>query len=67
MEFRVKITPAAFSDLREGIDYYKLQQNGLGKRFHKIIHSSIDSIRIMPLAASIAYDDVRYKVVKKFP
>ena len=35
MEF--KIDPRAFIDIQEQIDFYNLQQKGLGKKFHSEI------------------------------
>ena len=67
MAFELKITPKAFNDLEYAIDYYDHQQKGLGKRFGTAIKNSIDSILSAPMAASFAFDEVRYKVVNRFP
>ena len=67
MHYRIKITPVALSDLQRGINYYQEQQPGLGKRFASIIEKALDKIQLMPLSSSIAYDDIRYKVIDKFP
>jgi plasmid stabilization system protein ParE len=67
MALRINITPAALDDLQSGIDYYNTQKKGLGKRFLERIHNSLTRIRENPLAASIAYNDVRYKVIETFP
>jgi plasmid stabilization system protein ParE len=56
-----------FSDLQKGIDFYQHQQQGLGKRFSEVVEATLDRIKSMPLSASIAYGDVRYKLVEKFP
>lgn len=67
MSYVVKITPAAFVDIKTGIEYYNGEQKGLGKRFSGVIEKAITKIKEMPFSASIAYDDVRYKVVHEFP
>ena len=66
MLYHIKITPTALNDLQQGIDYYQLQQKGLGKRFSNVIETTLEKIKLMPHAASIAYNDVRYKIVDKF-
>lgn len=67
MGYKAKISPVALSDLQEGIDYYELQQLGLGERLAAAVDGTISKIKQMPLSASIAYDEVRYKLVGKFP
>ena len=67
MSVKIKITPVALSDLQKGIDYYNLQQNGLGARFEEVINATFEKIASMPLSASYAFDNVRYKVAKDFP
>jgi len=65
--YTIKITQLAFSDIRKGFRYYNDVQAGLGARFSLVIDQTLERIRKMPFAASIAYDDVRYKVVDSFP
>ncbi len=67
MGYIVTVTPKARIDMQTGIDYYNDQQKGLGKRFASVINATLADIRKMPLSASIAYGDARYKVVGKFP
>ena len=52
--------------IKNAVDYYNSRQKGLGKRFYTVIVDTLERIRKMPLAASMVYDDVRYKVVDKF-
>jgi toxin ParE1/3/4 len=67
MKYSLKITPKALIDIQTGVDYYNNQQKGLGKKFSSVIGTTLNDIRKMPMAASIAYDDIRFKVVDKFP
>lgn len=67
MKYRLKLTPAAYSDIRKGFDYYNSQQKGLGQRFASVIKDTLANIKKMPFSASVAYDDIRYKVIDKFP
>ena len=47
--------------------YYQQQQKGLGKKFENQIHTSFKKIQKFPFAASLAYENVRYKIVEQFP
>lgn len=66
-KYKLEITPTAYNDLRAGHEYYSRQQDGLGKRFESAIRKSMRAKGKNPLAASIAYDTIRYKVVPVFP
>ncbi len=65
--FIIKITPIAYEDIQIGIDYYQEQQRGLGYTFADVIQLSLDRLANMPYSGSFAYNDVRYKVVDRFP
>ncbi len=67
MKYVLKITPRAFSDLQNGIDYYNDCQMGLGNRFPETIGKAFKKIQRSPLATSISHGQVRYRVVDKFP
>jgi len=67
MVHTLKITPAAFSDIQNGIDYYQSQQKGLGDRFASSVQITLNKIASLPHSASTAYSDVRYKRILKFP
>ena len=67
MKYRLTIAPEALDDMQNGIEYYNNQQKGLGKRFATVVKKTIANIKKMPLSASIAFNDTRYKVVAKFP
>lgn len=63
----IKLTAAARGDLQDGARYYNRQQAGLGRKFEARVKKSFQKIVAMPQAASFVFDDVRYKVVEKFP
>jgi len=67
MSYTLKITPTAFSDIQNGIDYYQSQQKGLGAKFADHVQTVLGKIETLPLSASIAYADIRYKKIYKFP
>ncbi len=67
MSCSIKITPTAFKDLQKSIDYYNDQQKGLGKKFNTAIQSIFSQLRKVPASGSFMYDNVRYRVLKKFP
>lgn len=64
---KIKIYSLALRDIENGIEYYKLQQKGLGTKFEKQVKDTIVRIQKLPYSASIAYDQVGYKVLERFP
>jgi len=67
MRKKPTIFPLAIRDIQNGIDYYRQQQKGLGKKFESEVHGAIKKIEKHPSSASFAYSDVRYHVLDKFP
>ena len=67
MAYKIKITPTAFNDLQNSIDYYNKQQKGLGIKFNNVIQITFIELKKEPASGSFIYDSVRYKVIKKFP
>lgn len=67
MAYQLRVTPKAFYDIQVAIDYYQLQSHGLGIRFKKTIDNTLQKIANSPFSASISHEDIRYKVVSKFP
>ena len=59
MRRKIQIYTLALQDIENGVDYYKLQQKGLGKKFEKQISATFKKIQKFPFAASFAYDNVR--------
>lgn len=67
MALKLKITPTAKKDIQEGMFYYNGKQKGLGKRFENQINETFRQIQKMPSSGSFIFENVRYKVVKRFP
>jgi hypothetical protein len=67
MPRKIKVYSLAFRDIENGVTYYQVQQNGLGKRFEKQVNATFKKIQKFPFAASLAYENVRYKIVEHFP
>jgi len=67
MARKIKIYSLALRDIENGITYYQLQQKGLGKRFESQVHASFKKIQKSPFAASFAFENVRYKILERFP
>ena len=67
MTRKIKLYSLALRDIEHGITYYQQQQKGLGKRFENQINDIFKKIQKFPFAASIAYENVRYKVMDTFP
>lgn len=67
MKRKIKISPKALADIQQAIDYYNLQQSGLGKKFADCAYDTVNKIKKMPQAASLSHNDVRYKVMSTFP
>ncbi len=69
MSWKIIVSTSASWDIANGIDYYKLQQKGLGRKFENKVHTTIKRIQKYPFAASFALESegVRYKVMDVFP
>jgi plasmid stabilization system protein ParE len=67
MAYKISITPTAFNDLQHAIDYYELQQKGLGKRFYNAATKRLATLKNTPTAGSYMYDTVRFRTIDKFP
>ena len=67
MSYKIKVTPSAFNDLQNAIDYYNEQQKGLGKKFHLSTSKVFNQLKKVPTSGSFMYDNVRFRVLKQFP
>ena len=58
MPRKIIVSFTALRDIESGIEYYKLQQKGLGRHFESIVQATFKKIQKFPHAASFAYEDV---------
>jgi hypothetical protein len=67
----LKLKPFAEYDLAESMDWYELQQSGLGIDFLKEVDKAIDFVRANPFAYAIRYKRkgiaIRFAVLHRFP
>jgi toxin ParE1/3/4 len=66
MSFEIRLHPEAAIDIQEGIDYYKVISNELGKKFLSQINNSLEELKQFPFY-EVRYDNVRMRKVKVFP
>lgn len=66
MAFKIIIYREAIEDIQSAIDYYNEQQSGLGKRFHTKVKSTFKELKTNPFFL-VRYDEVRCRLVNKFP
>ena len=66
MAFEIILQPGALLDIQEGIDYYKLVSNELGRKFLFQVNNTLTELRQFPFY-EIRYDNVRMRKVKVFP
>ncbi len=67
MTYKIKISSTAFSDIQSAINYYNKVQTGLGKKFKLAIGIVFNQLKNIPASGSFLYENIRYRVVKKFP
>ncbi len=67
MSFKISISEAAKSELREAFLWYEDQLENLGDKFQKEILSGIESIKSNPNKFQIRYEIVRVYFLRKFP
>lgn len=67
MSYTIKLLPDARADIKDIIDYYEEQQDGLGARFFKQLVPAIRQVRQNPAIFQIRHKKVRQAPVKKFP
>ena len=54
-------------DIKDAVDYYNLEQSGLGDRFFNKLYIKIEKIKISPEVYAIRYEDVRFAKIDHFP
>lgn len=64
---KIEILGIAESELDESIQYYEIQQKGLGKRFYSDFKNTLVRIQKFPKANQIIISDIRRCLLKTFP
>ncbi|MEI8373445.1 MAG: type II toxin-antitoxin system RelE/ParE family toxin [Planctomycetota bacterium] len=67
MANRLRFHPAVSSDLTDAIGYYDGISPLLGARFRKMVDARFDRIESHPELFSLAFGDVRFATVRRFP
>lgn len=66
MTYSLTITPNAFLDIQDAIDWENSRDINLGSRFFQSLESRFADILLMPRIGSIRYDNVRCTATKRF-
>ncbi len=64
---KVRFLTPARDELRDGIQYYELQRNGLGRDFRDEVRAAIALIREYPLAWQSFSANTRRCILRRFP
>lgn len=64
--FKAFISPHAFNDIQQAIDFYNEKQKGLGRWFHLAVKASVAVLKRNP-SYQVRYDRVRCFSVMHFP
>lgn len=67
MKFKVIFHPDFYNDIQEAVQWYNVQQKGLGTRFLLTVKKQLKTLDNSALHYSIRYDDIRCMPIKKFP
>jgi toxin ParE1/3/4 len=65
-KFKAVILPAAQDDITDAIEFYKKINAALAKRFYKATKSTVNDLKNMPMF-QIKYDQIRLRIIRKFP
>ncbi len=65
-KFEIVFHPQFVADLQNAIEYYELQQIGLGLKFNQTVKDAVDAVCLNPFY-QIRYDNIRCFATKKFP
>ncbi len=65
--YKVKISDEAELDLEEAYQWYETQVNQLSSEFIRKVDDSLSSIQKNPFAYPLIYQNVRRKLLSRFP
>jgi len=67
MTYKIKILEEAELDLDEAYQWYESQVNQLGSEFIRVVDNNLFLIQKNPLAYPIIHDNIRRKLLPRFP
>jgi toxin ParE1/3/4 len=67
MGYRLIVRPLAEQDLKEAINWYNLQVEGLGNKFINYVDRKLTEIVLNPLQYQVRYKNLRMTLLEKFP
>lgn len=67
MSYGIKIIPDAQTDVRETIDWYNEQKDGLGRRFLQSLAATVRILSENPKIFQVKYKNTRQAPVRGFP
>lgn len=67
MEYKLIVRPLAEQDLKEAIEWYNLQLEGLGNKFVHYVDRKLAEIVLNPLQYQVRYKNFRTTLLEKFP
>lgn len=67
MNYSLIIRPKAQAEIREAARWYEKQRKGLGSQFLQSADQAMDGLRSTPKMHAIAIDNVRRKLLRRFP
>lgn len=65
--YKIKILSEAELDLEEAYQWYEMQVNQLGSEFIRKVDDSLSLIQKTPFAYPIIYQNIRRKLLSRFP
>jgi plasmid stabilization system protein ParE len=67
MADRLRFHPLVAQDLHDAIDWYDNISVELGNRFRTLVNDRFDEIERMPSSFAIAFDEIQFARIRKFP
>lgn len=63
----IRFSEYAYAEMQDAIEYYNLQQEGLGVIFQQELKNAVDRIAKFPMLYSISIENIRKCILHKFP
>ncbi len=66
-QYKIKIIPAAYEDMKEARAWYKTKSNALPKRFTQQVKITMQHLKALPTTHAVRYKNVRIANIAVFP